>query len=171
MLSPTIQQAMNEQIGHEFYSAYAYLSLSGWCEAANLPGAAQWLRLQAEEELGHAMKFYQFILDRGARVALPAIPEPPREFASLLEVFQQALAGEQRVSGLINRLYGLAVQEQDYASQVLLNWFVNEQVEEEKITGQAVETLKMIGDNTSALLMFDRELGTRQAETEAESTS
>jgi ferritin len=164
MLSSTLHHGLNEQIKHELYSAYAYLGLSAYCEAHNLPGCAHWLKVQAEEELGHAMKFYQFILDRGSEVTLQAIDQPPNEFTSVVDVFQAAQAGERRVTSLIDNLYALAVQERDYASQVFLAWFVEEQVEEEKIVGQVVETLKLVGDAMPALLMFDRELGQRAKE-------
>jgi ferritin len=164
MPSQKLLDAMNEQITHELYSSHAYLSLSAWCEAANLPGAGHWLRLQAEEEIEHAMKFYHFILDRGGRVRLAGIEAPPIDLPSTVAVFEAALAGEQRVSAQINRLYALAVEEQDFAGQTFLNWFVAEQVEEEKITGQVLATLRMIGDDTAGLVMLDRELGQRQAD-------
>lgn len=166
MLSKTLQDAMNEQIKNELYSAYIYLSMSAYCEAENLPGFAHWMRLQAQEEVGHAMKFYDFICDRGGRVALKAIDQPPIEFQSPLDVFEKTLEHEQKVTGMIHNLYALAVQEKDYPSQVFLQWFVDEQVEEEKNASQIVETLKMIGDQGPALIMLDRELAQRQAEDE-----
>jgi ferritin len=162
MLSKTIQDAMNTQINHELASAYAYLSMAAYCESANLPGFAHWMQVQAREELGHAMKFYGTINDRGGRVIVHAIAQPAVEFRSPLDVFEQALANEQHVTATINQLYGLAVQEGDYASQVFLNWFVEEQVEEEKSASHIVETLKMIGDNKAALHLLDRELAGRQ---------
>src|SRR5687767_2884242 len=106
MLSSTLHHGLNDQIKHELYSAYAYLGLSAYCEAQNLPGCAHWLKVQAEEELGHAMKFYQFILDRGSEVTLQAIDQPPNEAASVLDVFQAAQSGERRVTGQIDNLYG-----------------------------------------------------------------
>lgn len=162
MRSQALLDAMNEQITHELFSAYSYLSLSAWCESVNLPGFANWLRVQAQEEIEHAMKFYHFIVDRGGRVRLAAIAQPPVDCASPLDVFQKALASEQRVTGQIERLYALAVQEQDFAGQAFLNWFVEEQVEEEKITSQVIETLKLIGDDKPALVMLDRELAQRK---------
>ena len=164
MLSKTIQDAMNEQIKNELYSAYLYLSMSAYCEAANLPGFAHWMRVQAQEEVAHAMKFYDFIYERGGRVVLQAIDQPPVEFQSPLNVFEQTLEHEQKVTALIHDLYTLAVQEKDYASQAFLQWFVTEQVEEEASATQIVETLKMIGDKGHALLMLDRELGKRGAD-------
>jgi ferritin len=164
MLSKTLQDAMNEQIKNELYSAYLYLSMSAYCEAANLPGFAHWMRMQAQEEVDHAMRFYEFIYERGGRVVLQAIDQPPVEFQSPLHVFEQTLAHEQKVTAMIHDLYALAVQEKDYASQVFLQWFVTEQVEEEDSATQIVETLKMIGDKGHALLMLDRELGKRGAD-------
>jgi ferritin len=163
MLSKTIQDAMNEQIKNELYSAYLYLSMSAYCEAANLSGFAHWMRLQAQEEEIHAMKFFDFIHERGGRVVLQAIDQPPAEFQSPLDVFKETLEHEQKVTALINNLYTLAVQEKDYASQAFLQWFVTEQVEEEASASQVLETLKMIGDQSHALLMLDRELGGRGA--------
>jgi ferritin len=164
MLSKTLQDAMNEQIKNELYSAYLYLSMSAYCEAANLPGFAHWMRMQAQEEEAHAMKFYQFIHDRGGRVVLQAIDQPPVEFPSPLAVFEQTLEHEQKVTAMIHDLYTLAVEEKDYASQAFLQWFVTEQVEEEDSASQILETLKMIGDKGHALLMLDRELGSRGAD-------
>ena len=163
-LSATVQEAMNDQIKHEFDSAYIYLSMAAYCESANLPGFANWFAVQAREEVEHAMKFYGFIHDRGGQVQLRALDQPPTDFGSVLGVFEQALAHEQKISGLINQLYGLAAGEQDYASQAFLQWFVTEQVEEEKITSQVVERLKLAGDSKHALLLVDTELGVRQDE-------
>jgi len=164
MLGPEIQDAMNEQIKSELYSAYQYLSMAAYCESANLPGFASWMRAQAREETDHAMKFYDFVLDRSGRVVLRGIEGPMVEFGSPLEVFEWALGHEQKVTAMINDLYGLAVRENDYASQAFLQWFVTEQVEEEKNTGDVVETLKMIGDKSEALFLLDRELGQRRVE-------
>ena len=161
MLAPTMQDAMNAHLNKELYSAYLYLAMAADCESHTLPGCAHWMRLQAEEENAHAMKFYDFIHDRGGRVRLKAIDGPPTDFASTLELFEQALAHEQEVTGQINELYALAVRENDYPTQAFLQWFVTEQVEEEKTATQIVETLKMIGDDKVALLMLDRELGAR----------
>lgn len=163
MLGAEIQDAMNEQIKNELYSAYQYLSMAAYCESANLPGFAGWMRAQAREETEHAMKFYDFVLDRNGRVVLQAIDGPLVEFGSPLEVFERALAHERKVTAMINDLYGLAVRENDYASQTFLQWFVTEQVEEEKNTGDVVETLKMVGDKSEALFLLDRELGQRRA--------
>jgi ferritin len=119
------------------------------------------MRTQAREETDHAMKFYDFILERNGRVVLGAIDQPVVEFGSPLEVFEQALGHEQKITGMINDLYGLAAEENDYASQAFLQWFVTEQIEEEKNAGDVVENLKMVGDKSEALLLLDRELGRR----------
>ena len=163
MLGEAIQDAMNEQIKNELYSAYQYLSMAAYCESANLPGFASWMRAQAREETEHAMKFYDFILDRNGQVVLQAIEGPVVGFGSPLEVFERALDHEQKVTAMINDLYGLAVAENDYASQTFLQWFVTEQVEEEKNAGDVVETLKMVGDKSEALFLLDRELGQRRS--------
>jgi ferritin len=162
MLGKAVQDAMNEQIKNELYSAYQYLSMAAYCESVNLPGFAHWMRAQSREEMEHAMKFYDFILDRSGRVVLQAIDQPVVEFGSPLEVFEQVLEHEQKVTAMINELYGLAVRENDYASQTFLQWFVTEQVEEEKNAGDVVETLKMVGDTSEALFLLDRELGRRR---------
>lgn len=168
MINKTMQDAVNEQIKHEFYSAYLYLAMAAYCEAANLPGFGHWMRVQNQEETAHAMKLFDHVIDRGGRVTLQAIDQPPAEFQSQLEMMQLVVGHERKVTGLIHRLYDLAVKESDPATQVLLQWFITEQVEEEKTAGQIAEQLKMIGDQGVALLMLDRELGTRVAGTEAE---
>jgi ferritin len=162
MISPKMQDAFNEQMKHEFYSSYLYLSMSAYCESANLPGLAQWMRAQATEEVKHAMKIFDHLMDRGARVQLQAIGRPPVDFASPREVFEQAHRHEEQVTASINDVYGLAVDERDFASRVFLDWFVQEQVEEEKTSGLLAEQLKMVGDDRLGLLMLDRELGKRR---------
>jgi ferritin len=157
-----VREAMEEQIGHEFSAAYLYLSMSGSFEAANLTGFARWMRAQAAEEQVHALKFFDFLLDRGETVRLPAVEEPPHTFSSPLDTFERALEHEKRVTSHIHDLYDLAVSEHDYPAQVLLNWFVSEQVEEEKSATEIVERLRMAGEDTAALLMLDKELGERQ---------
>jgi len=164
MLSKAIQDAINEQIKNELYSAHQYLSMSAYCESVNLPGFAHWMLAQAQEEREHAMKFYNFLLTRKGRVVLQAIAQPVVEFGSPLEVFEQALEQEQQVTGQINELYGLTTSENDYATQAFLQWFLTEQVEEEKNVGDVLETLNMIGDEGEALFLFGRELGKRGSE-------
>ncbi|MGQ9493464.1 MAG: ferritin [Anaerolineae bacterium] len=164
MLNKKLQDALNEQIKNELYSGYLYLAMSAYFEANNLPGFAHWMRVQASEEQTHALKFFDFVVDRGGRVELQAIDQPPVEFQSPLAVFEATLAHEQKVTGLIYKLYELAIAENDYPAQVMLQWFINEQVEEEKNAAQIVETLKMIGERGQALVMLDRELGQRGKE-------
>lgn len=164
MLSKVMQDAINEQIKNEFYSAYLYLSMSAHCQTVNLPGIAHWLRLQSQEEASHALKLFDYVHDRGGHVILKAIDQPPAKFQSPIDIFQQTLEHERKVSGMIHRLYALAVKESDYASQALLQWFVTEQVEEEKRASQIVEQLKMTGDGGPALLMLDRQLAARTGE-------
>ena len=161
MLSKTVQDALNDQIRHEFASAYLYLAMSAYSDSLNLPGFAHWMRLQYQEELAHAMKLFDFVNDRGGRVILQGIEQPPADFQSPLGLFQQALDHERQVSALINRLYELAVRENDYPTQAHLQWFITEQVEEEKSASQIVEHIKMIGDSSAALLMLDRDLAAR----------
>ena len=156
-----VRDALNEQIKHEFYSFYLYLSMAGSFEAADLPGFAHWMQEQSEEEREHAMKFFDFLLDRGEHVQLQAIDQPPYAFRSPLDTFEQALEHEKAVTSRIHRLYELSIQENDYPTQVFLNWFVKEQVEEEKAATEIVERLRMAGEDGAALLLLDKELGER----------
>jgi ferritin len=163
VLSQAVQDAINEQIKNELYSAYLYLAMSAHCQANNLPGMAQWMTVQSKEEVGHAMKFFEYVNDRAGRVLLKAIDQPPAEWKSPLVMFQAALEHEQKVTGLINGLYALALKENDYATQVELQWFITEQVEEEKNAGEIVEQLKRVGEQGPGLMMTDRHLGKRGA--------
>src|SRR5437763_14857868 len=129
MLKQSVQDAINEQIKNELYSAYVYLSMSAYCESTNLPGFANWMRMQSREEVGHAMKLFDFILDRGGHVVLEAIEKPPIEFKSPIDLAERTLEHERRVTGMIERLYELAITENDYATQAQLQWFITEQVE------------------------------------------
>jgi ferritin len=159
-----MQNAINEQIKDELYSAYLYLSMAAYFEAASLPGFASWMRMQSQEEVDHAMKFFDFVNERGGRVELQAIEQPTVEFESPLAVFEATYEHEQKVTGLIHNLYALAVEEKDYAAQVMLHWFIDEQVEEEATASQIVDLLERIGDKDQGLIMIDRELGRRGAE-------
>jgi ferritin len=160
-LNKKMQDALNGQIKEELFSSYIYLSMAAYCESISLPGFAHWMRAQSEEELEHALKFYDYINDRGGRVVLQALEQPPVEFNGPIDVFEQTLAHEQFITGKIHDLYGLALEEKDYASQILLQWFVEEQVEEEKNATDILETLKRIGDKGQALVMLDRQLAQR----------
>ena len=160
-LSKALQEAINEQINYEFYSAYIYLSMAAYCDSATRPGFAHWMRMQAHEEGQHAMKFYGYIYDQGGRVTLQGLAQPPVEWTSMLDLFQQVLEHERKVTSLINNLYGLAFKENDYATQGLLSWFIKEQVEEEKNVTTIIEQLKIIGNSGQATFMMDRHLASR----------
>jgi len=164
MISQAVQDSINEQIKHEFQSAYVYLSMAAHCEAENLKGFAHWMRAQSREELSHAMKLFDYLNDRGGRVVLSTLEQPPMDFRSPLNLFEQVLEHERKVTKLIHNLYEVAAQEHDYGTQVALHWFIEEQVEEEKNAMEIVEYLKMIGNDSAALFLFDRQLGARTDE-------
>jgi ferritin len=164
MLSPDLEAAMNAQIAAELYSSHLYLAMSVYCESVNLPGSARWFATQSDEERAHALRFVTHVVERGGRVSLVGIDPPQADFGSAQGAFEQALTHEMNVSQMIDGLYGLAVQHSDYASQVFLQWFVTEQVEEERTVGEIVRMLKAVGSDPAALLMLDRELGARSAE-------
>jgi ferritin len=160
-LSKTIQDAINKQINLELASAYAYLSMAAFFEGRALNGFGKWMRMQYAEENGHAMKFYDYLLDRGGRVELQTLAAPPQDFTTPLAAFEQSLAHEQKVTKSIHRIYELAHEEKDYATVSLLKWFVDEQVEEEKTVSDVVDRLKIAGDNPNALLLLDSMAGQR----------
>jgi ferritin len=157
-----LQQAFHEQIKNEFASGYLYLSMAAHFEAQNLAGFAHWMRVQAKEEQGHAMKMFDFLNDRGVRVILKEIPQPQVDFSSASEIFQETLKHEKKVTELINKLYELAQKVNDYPSMVLLQWFINEQVEEESNPTKILMDLEMIKEQGPALIMLDRELAKRE---------
>lgn len=161
MISKSVYTAMNDQIKYELDSAYLYLSMAAHFESVNFSGFASWMKGQAKEEQEHAMKFFEHIHDRGGKVTLKALDQPPVDFSTPLAVFEQVYAHEQKVTALIHALFALAVKENDYASQEFLNWFVKEQVEEEKHASEIVEKLKMAGDHPNVLMMLDSILGNR----------
>ena len=154
-ISKTMQDAFNEQIKNEYYSAYLYLSMSAYFESMNMPGSAKWMRTQHDEELTHALKMFDFVNDRDGRVTLKPIDQPTADFASPLAVWEMVLEHERKVTGLIYKLYEQAVKESDYASQTFLAWFVNEQVEEEKNASLMLERFKQAGTSPASLLLFD----------------
>ena len=160
-LSKKMSSALSDQINKELASAYVYLSMSTYCAEANLRGAESWLRIQWGEEIAHATKLIVYIGERGGSVSLKAIAQPPGQFKSLLDVFEQVLAHEQGVTAAIHKIYDLAVAENDYASQALLQWYVNEQVEEENSPAEIISMLRLVGDSGSGLLMVDRRLAER----------
>jgi ferritin len=161
MLSQKLQQAFNEQINHEMASAYLYLSMAAYAHSMNLPGFAHWLELQTKEEKSHAMKLYKFVNERGGRVELLPIQKPASDFKSPAHLFEEVLGHERKITALINKLYEAAVDEKDYAAQVLLHWYIQEQVEEEAAASEILETIRMAGEKGHALIMMDRQLARR----------
>ncbi len=163
MISQKMQDAINEQINAEMFSAYLYLSMSAYFESISLPGFAHWMQLQTQEEMTHAMKLYGFLNERMGRVTLKAIAAPQTDWKDALDVFEAALAHEQKVTGLINNLMNLADDEKDHASKGFLQWFVDEQVEEEASTDAIVQKLKMVKDVPGGVFMLDKEMAQRVA--------
>lgn len=163
-MNTKIKDAINDQIQAEFASAYLYLALSARVERMNLKGFAHWLRLQWEEETVHAMKLYDFLLQRDGIVELQTLEQPDIKADTPLDVFEQVLAHEQYITRRIHDLYALAVEEHDYALQTLLHWFIQEQIEEEEAARDIIDNLRLIGDAGSSLFLLDRELGARQPE-------
>ena len=161
MISQSMEEALSQQLNHEFYSAYLYLAMSAYCSHNDFNGAATWLKCQYEEEHMHATKIYNYLIGLGVQVALGAIGAPPSEFGSLLDVFQSSLNHEQLMTSRLNELSDLALKEKDHATYNLLQWFVNEQVEEEATVGGIISKLKLVKDDGYGLLMIDNELGTR----------
>ena len=161
MISKKMQDAMNEQINAEIYSAYLYLSMAAYFESINLKGFANWMRVQEQEENFHAKKFYDYLLSRQGVVTLKAIAAPPNKWKNPLDVFKAVYEHEQKVTDLINKLATLAQKESDHATGVLLHWFINEQVEEEANADGLIQKLKLIGDNSSGLFLLDQELAAR----------
>jgi len=162
MISKKVEKALNEQLNAELYSAYLYLSMAAWFESQNLPGFASWMRIQTREENTHAMKFFGFVNERRGRVTLKAIEEPAKEWKSPLAAFEAALEHEQYITGRIDDLVNLAATEKDHATAAFLQWFVNEQVEEEASVDRLVQQFKMANNAPGALLMLDHELGERK---------
>jgi len=161
MISKAMQAAVNEQINKELYSSYLYLSMAAYFENKNLPGFAKWMHIQSDEERGHGMKLYGHLVDRNGRVSLKAIAAPVTEWKTNLEAFKEVQVHEQEVTASINSLYELALKEKDYPMQVLLQWFINEQVEEEKNAADIVQQLELIDAHGTAVLMLDHQLGKR----------
>ncbi|MBN2689761.1 MAG: ferritin [Gammaproteobacteria bacterium] len=160
MLNKKIQDALNKQINYELYSAYLYLSMSAYFEDLNLAGFANWMRDHFQEETMHAMKIFDYINQRGGHVELSEIAKPDHTWKSAQDVFTNTLKHEQFITSLINGLVNLAREEKDHATESFLQWYVNEQVEEEATVNDILQQLKLIKDNTGALLMLDKELKT-----------
>jgi ferritin len=161
MISKKIEDAFNGQLNAEAFSAYLYWSMSAALEGMSLPGFANWMRCQAQEEMLHASKFYSHVIERGGSVTLTAIESPKTKWADVLEIFQDAYEHEQKVTALINGLVDLAIEEKDHASNMFLQWFVTEQVEEEASADEVVQKIKLAGDAQGALFMLDKEMGAR----------
>jgi ferritin len=170
MLKPNIEEALNKQLNAELFSSYLYLSMSAWFESLSFSGMANWMRVQAQEELTHAMKFFDFIHERDGKVTLVQVETPQTAWESPLDAFQAAYGHECKISGLINELVDLALQESDHAANAFLQWFVSEQVEEEASVLTIVDKLKLVGDNNVALFMLDGELGQRTAPAAGDTT-
>jgi len=162
MITEKIQKALNDQLREEYFSSYFYLSMAAYFEARNLKGFAHWMRVQSEEERGHAMKFYAYINQRLGRVTLSAIDKPQFEWASSLAVLEETYRHEQKITKSVNNLIDLMIAEKDYATNAFLQWFVTEQVEEESNAADIVEKLKMVGDSKQGLMMLDSILGQRK---------
>jgi ferritin len=161
VISQKLQDAINDQIQAELASEYLYLSMAAYSESVNFKGFAGWLRAQADEERGHALRFAKYLTDRGARVFIKGVEQPPQEFGTPLQTFEHVLGHERAVTARINKLFELAREEKDPATEAALMWFVTEQVEEEATAEGIVETLKRVKESGSALVMLDRQLGKR----------
>lgn len=161
MISPTMQDALNAQINVEQYSAQLYLAMGAHCETLSFRGFAHWLRVQSGEETAHALKLIDFLVDRGGRLALQPVAAPPRDFGGVIQVFEQVLAHEQAISGKIGALFERARAEKDHASEIALQWYVTEQVEEENTIGQIVAHLRAVGDKGGGIWYLDTRMGKR----------
>ena len=161
VIKEKIREAINRQINREFYSAYLYLSMSAYFESINLKGFSHWMRMQAKEETEHALKLYDYLIEKGGRVILLEIESPPSEWKSSLAVFEHTYEHEKKVTEMINDLMKLAKSKNDYATEVFLQWFVNEQVEEETSAEEILQKIKLIKDAPGRLSMLDRQLGER----------
>lgn len=161
MLNKKIEEALNAQINAEMWSAYLYLSMAAFCYTNGNPGMGHWFEVQFQEEQDHAKILFNYVIQRNGKVDLKAIKEVPTTWESVLDVFESTLKHEQTVTALINNLFALTTQENDYATQSMLKWFIDEQVEEEENATNIIDNLKMIKDNGYGLYMLDKELGAR----------
>ncbi len=161
MISKKIEQALNEHMNEEIFSAYLYLSMASYFEAMSLDGFAQWMKIQATEELSHASKFYNFIVERGGKVTLTGITGPETDWDSPSAAFEGALSHEEKITSLINALVDLATDEKDHAAVIFLQWFVTEQIEEESTAGKIIDQLKLLENQPGGIYHLDKELGTR----------
>lgn len=161
MLDKKMHEKLNEQIQEEMFSAYLYLAMSAWAEDNNYTGAAAWFSSQAQEEMVHAMKFYNYIIERGEPVELLELKKPQKEWKSLLQAYEDALAHEKHITGKIHDLVNLAIELKDHGTNQMLQWFVEEQIEEEASADEVIQKLKMVKDAPGGLYMIDKELGQR----------
>ncbi|HIQ26979.1 MAG TPA: ferritin [Sulfurovum sp.] len=161
MITKKMAKALNVQLNHEFYSAYLYLSMSAYCSKKDFNGAASWFLLQYQEELAHATRIYNYIIEQGAIVSLEQVNKPEKKFGSLLETYQKSLSHEQTMTCMLNDLSNKALNEKDHATYNLLQWFVNEQVEEEAILHEIISKIKLVKNDGYGLLMIDNELAKR----------
>ena len=161
MLKEKMLNALNEQINAEQYSALLYLSMSAWFSDNGLPGFANWMYVQYQEELTHANKFFKYVIERGGKVTLKSISQMDTEFRDVIDVFEKTLKHEQHVTSLINNLFDIAIEEREHATQSFLKWFVDEQVEEEANAQEILDTLKLIGGQGNGIFMLDREMRQR----------
>lgn len=161
MLNKKIEEAINAQINAEMWSAYLYLSMAAHCHAIGQPGMAKWFEVQFKEEQDHAKILFNYVISRNGNVTLKAIDAVPTEWNSILDVFESTLTHEQKVTAMINDLFALTTQENDYATQSMLKWFIDEQVEEEENAQTIIDNIKMIKDNGYGIYMLDKELGAR----------
>jgi len=161
MISKKMEGAINDQIAAEFYSAHLYLAMAAYLESIDLPGFANWMRVQFQEEDFHAHKLFEYVIERDGRAILKGFEAPQAEWKSPLDVFEAAYKHEQKVTSLINNLVDIAIAEKDHASQIFLQWFVNEQVEEEASAKAIIQQLKLLGDSKAGLFQVDREMAQR----------
>jgi len=162
MITKAVEEALNKQVNREFYSAYLYLAMSSYLESENLGGFAHWMRAQSGEESAHAMKIFKYISERGGKAELHAIEAPKAKWASAGKVFEEVYAHEQKVTGMISALVELAIREKDHATFEMLQWFVREQMEEEKQASDLLAQIRMVGDTPGHLIYIDRHVGKRE---------
>ncbi len=162
MLSQKINKVLNQQIQSELYACHVYLAMSAYADSQNLPGFASWMRQQSEEERLHALRIFDYLRDREGKIEIGEIKRPPADFGSPLEMFQSALEHERKVTKEIHHAYDLASKEHDHATMVHLQWFISEQVEEERTASEITARLKMVGSDLPSLLFIDQELAARQ---------
>jgi ferritin len=162
MISKNMAAAINEQIKHEMYSSWLYLSMAAWSDHQNLKGFGNWMRIQSEEERGHAMKFFEYLLSIGEKVQLDALDHPPSDFGTPKKLMEQVLEHERKVTGLIHKLYDQARTDKDYRSEILLQWFVNEQIEEEENAMEILAKIEQVEERMSSILWIDKELKKRK---------